>query len=43
MDTVPLYMDMGAAAGTQLPTSGDREGKPASDPQLRGPGARKLT
>lgn len=30
MDTVPLYMDMGAATGTQLPTAGDREGKTAS-------------
>lgn len=28
MDTVPLYMDMGAATGIQLPTAGDREGKP---------------
>jgi galactofuranosylgalactofuranosylrhamnosyl-N-acetylglucosaminyl-diphospho-decaprenol beta-1,5/1,6-galactofuranosyltransferase len=29
MDTVPLYMDMGTATGIQLPTVGDRDGKPA--------------
>jgi galactofuranosylgalactofuranosylrhamnosyl-N-acetylglucosaminyl-diphospho-decaprenol beta-1,5/1,6-galactofuranosyltransferase len=29
MDTVPLYMDMGSATGIQLPTRGDRDGKPA--------------
>lgn len=29
MDTVPLYMDMGAATGIQLPTAGDRDGKPS--------------
>ncbi|MBT2531857.1 glycosyltransferase [Arthrobacter sp. ISL-48] len=29
MDTVPLYMDMGTATGIQLPTVGDRDGKPS--------------
>ncbi|MDV2977355.1 glycosyltransferase [Pseudarthrobacter oxydans] len=37
MDTVPLYMDMGTATGIQLPTVGDRDGKPASARTISSP------
>jgi galactofuranosylgalactofuranosylrhamnosyl-N-acetylglucosaminyl-diphospho-decaprenol beta-1,5/1,6-galactofuranosyltransferase len=37
MDTVPLYMDMGSATGIQLPTRGDREGKPTKPQAFSSP------
>lgn len=37
MDTVPLYMDMGSATGIQLPTRGDRDGKPTKPQAFSSP------